>query len=261
MKAVIVFYNSNSAESNLEEFKQSIFYKLCLNDDIVVVNTMAGTLHMYFSHGEVKVVNCKSLNQEMEFTGYSYGFKFLTDEFDNVENCLFLNDTVFKHGKLRKCEMIALLEFIYFREKLKILPKRTMIGFSHVSDFLSNVHGFHGYINSKFFILCDFSYANFLSINPLNYIEVYNDLDANYKNNIYNTDEYNDFLTNWLHLENGWYKSGVLNLKNKKFYENKARSIIHEHFMSDPIHGIDKSCMMNSSMIMKVISRLTGFKY
>lgn len=271
MNYVIVFFNDLTCRENLTTFKKSIFKCLPLNK-VVIVNTKMNNITIFDNHGKVlKETQLEvSINTEMEFSGYNAGLKYLY-EHGKIDKCIVLNDTVFSHGKFRKCEIIALIEYyilsILFNRESKLKERKNekiITGFKHTNEFLANYDFSHEYVNSKFFILKNIDISDFEELNPIGHICV-EVINGKYKNNIYNYSGYNEFLSEWLNGEKGWYKAERLNNSNQGFFIRKAKSIVHEHFMSDP-KNLDKYkikaiCIMKKSILIKLISLLIGFKY
>lgn len=218
--------------------------------------------------GEIQTIHNPELNTEMEFSGYIEGVKFFYSRFnekDSAEhNFYFLNDTLFKHGKLRKVERIAFWEW-----KIKLLlrgfskSRKCMIGFKHKSIFLKNTEMEHGYCNSKLFILYGFTLQDVITILAPKKIDVKLVDGSVYQNNIFPSFEYCSFLHCWLHSDGGWYKAQELNERNKDVFLKKAKSIIHEHYMTYACKRslIDINCMIHNSKVVALISKMTGFKY
>lgn len=271
MNYVIVFYNDMDCSKNFNVFKKSIFKFLALNK-VVIVNTKKNHISLFNRFGDLLIETQfeSSINTEMEFSGYSAGLRYLY-EHEKIDECIVLNDTLFSHGRFRKCEKIALIEYyissVLFKWRDRPKGQHTekiLTGFKHSSKYLSNMPFFHEYFNTKFFILKNFDISDFDEINPIDYISV-DVANGKYINNIYKHSSYNDFLSEWLNSGNGWYKSEILNDSNQNFFIRKAKSIVHEHFMSDP-NNLDKLniksvCVMKKSKLIKIVSLLIGFKY
>lgn len=264
MLTVLVCYNDDSIEKNYKRILSTHFKKLGIKD-LIIVNTKSKKSSILDHKGQVICsYYLPRANDEMEFSGYYEGIKLAFDKIGNVRECLFLNDTVFTHGRLRKCEVIALMEYA-LKLKVNLMSnkiEKNITGFLHKSEYLKDISSFHEYINSKFFIIKNLSQCEYHRLFNIGGIDVELDLIEGYKNNIYKDKRYGRFLHSWLN-NGGWYKSKELTNENVDLFKLKARSIIHEHYMSDPSNGIfdSRECLIKKSIIMKLISRTTGFSY
>ncbi|PHI34870.1 hypothetical protein CBQ28_22475 [Pseudoalteromonas sp. GCY] len=264
MITVFVCYNFDSAKDNHKKLLNTLYGKLGLKV-VVVVNTKKLQVDMLTRDGAlVSSKKVELANEEMEFSGYYEGIKFVFSEIRDVKEVLFLNDTILSHGKLRRSESIALKEYIIWRSLFsKILKNEKKItGFLHKSSYLAGILNFHKYINSKFFIVTQLSLSEYGRLFNIGGIDVRLSPLSSYENNIYTCVHYSNFLKSWLN-GGGWYKSNSLNEDNIEFFKAKARSIIHEHYMSDPNNRLFDSieCVMRKSYIMKAVSKITGFSY
>ncbi|AVY98477.1 hypothetical protein DAI21_12845 [Lelliottia sp. WB101] len=241
------------------------FLKWCFITDIVIVNTRLGEI-VSFTNQKMAIFSNDYVNNEMEFSGYYYGLKwYIEKKFVSVEtnqSFILLNDTILKHGKLRKIEQIAFNEW-KLKNLFQRLSDQTMFGFWHVSKFLQNTEMKGGYFNSKFLAFSNLSFDKFSDLINLNNIEVKILPDDIYRNNIFLSKSYSVFLKKWLNENNGWYKSEKINDRNKSFFESKAKSIIHEHYLSEHSKklSIIHYCMIKNSIVAKLIMFITGFKY
>lgn len=264
MITILVCYNNNSTSENYKRLLNTQYFRLNLKT-VIIVNTKFLTADILDCNG--MLVSTKRIplaNEEMEFSGYYEGIKFAFYEFGEISEVLFLNDTVFGHGKLRKSETIALQEYILRRRLCpnNLNDKKRILGFLHRSSYLDKVFNFHEYINSKFFIITNLSLSEYERLFNIGNIDVSLCVVSGYRNNIYTSDGYSDFLKSWLN-EGGWYKSNPLTINNLDFYRSKARSIVHEHYMSDPNNNLFDSieCILRKSFMISIISKITGFSY
>lgn len=259
----VCYDNKPNYEVYLKKIKR--FLKLCLIRDIVIVNTCLGEIVSTTDDGIIIVAN-KNINYEMEFSGYYHGLEW-HNKYNSIpeksnQSFIILNDTLLKHGKLRKIERIAFNEWKFVSRYLNF-NSSTIYGFWHKSKFLHNTEMKEGYFNSKLLAFHNVSFEKFSSLINLNVIKVILMADNTYKNNIFTSDAYSLFLKQWLNEGEGWYKSEKINVHNKSYFEAKAKSIIHEHYLSKYSKklSINHYCMIKKSIITKLIMYLTGFKY
>lgn len=261
---VFVCYDQNPTYENYIKKIKSLF-KSCSIKDVVIVNTCLGEIVSPSNKGFTTYTN-NEINNEMEFSGYYYGLEWYSKENtasgNSNQSFVILNDTIFKHGKLRKIERIAFNEW-KLKNLFRQLTKPAILGFWHTSKFLQNTEMEAGYFNSKFLVFCNVSLENFGTLINLNNIDVKILPDNTYRNNIFISAKYSMFLKQWLNGNGGWYKSEKINDRNKKKFEAKAKSIIHEHYLSK--HSKELSimhyCMIKNSIFAKLIMFFTGFKY
>lgn len=261
---VFVCYDDKpNYEEHIKKIKK--IFKFCFIKDIVVVNTYLGEIVSTSKDGEV-ILTEKSMNYEMEFSGYYHGLEWYYKEKSICEEdnqpFIILNDTIMKHGKFRKIETVAFNEWA-LTTRFRHFSEPTIFGFWHTSTFLQNTEMEEGYFNSKFLAFSNVSFEKFSSLINLNNIKINLLPDNNYKNNIFISDKYSLFLKRWLNEDGGWYKSEKINDLNKQFFIAKAKSIIHEHYLSKQSKkfSIIHYCMIKNSLIAKLIMFLTGFKY
>ncbi|MDH1841626.1 hypothetical protein N5D88_14630 [Aeromonas caviae] len=262
MKTIIVCYNNLPEKENFKLLKRSNFF-FSESTGFIISNTKSNMVSILDVHGDVIYSEYISdLNREMEFSGYHDAYLIAENFFGSINECLFLNDTIFSHGTLRKCERLALIEYKIKKIFAKKNKSKTIIGFLHKSKYLSKIDGFHEYINSKFFIIFNLTKNELSDMLAMSKIQVSFNENKEYRNNIYTTSEYSDFLSSWLN-KGGWYQAEEVTKKNEVKFLRKARSIIHEHYMSDPSTKIFevKMCLIKESYLMKIISLLTKFKY
>ncbi|MEA5213919.1 hypothetical protein ACQ7NX_02215 [Enterobacter cloacae subsp. dissolvens] len=261
---VFVCYDQNPKYENYIK-KIKSFFKFCSIKDVVIVNTRLGEIVSLSSKGNTTFTN-NDINSEMEFSGYYYGLEWYNKENsisgNSNQSFIILNDTILKHGKLRKIEYIAFNEW-KLKGLFRRLTKPTICGFWHTSIFLHNTEMKAGYFNSKFLAFYNVSLEKFGALINLNKIEVTILSDNTYRNNIFTSDKYSLFLKQWLNGKGGWYKSEKINERNKKLFEAKAKSIIHEHYLSKYSKelSIMHNCMIKNSIFAKLIMFFTGFKY
>ncbi|AXU94490.1 hypothetical protein CI789_04100 [Erwinia persicina] len=277
--SVTVFYSESELYNDMIKKIKRFYFPLKF-DTYVIANTYRKEVFIK-DGGMEKLIPVPDLNNEMEFSGYYGGLQTYLKETlrKNVKNeisAFFLNDTVFSHGKFRKIEQIAFVEWkikvffrnIFYSDTNNDAP--ALLGFQHKPSFLTELEGFsEGYINSKFFVMKGIPLQIIDKAFALNEIVVYADvLTSKYSNNVFLNDSYNNFLANWLHgqeKENSkvWYKSQPLNDENRPYFVSKAKSIIHEHLLSLRIKNSKSKiyCLARSSFSLKVIAFLTGVKY
>lgn len=261
---VFVCYDQNPNYINYIKKIKSLF-RLCSIKDIVIVNTYLGEIASLSSKG-LTTYTSNAINSEMEFSGYFYGLEWYNSENSILGNSkqsfIMLNDTILKHGKLRKIERIAFNEW-KLKNLFRKFTKPAIFGFWHTSKYLRNTEIKEGYFNSKFLAFYNITFEKFSALINLNKIGVTILSDNTYRNNIFISDEYSIFLKKWLNGNDGWYKSEKINEQNKKFFEAKAKSIIHEHYLSkySTELSIMHYCMIKKSIFVKLIIFFTGFKY
>lgn len=274
-----VFYSESDKYDEMISKVKKFYFPLKFNN-YVIANTYRK--EVYISDGGTKkLIHVPELNSEMEFSGYHDGLQtYLRNKFSETYEdditVYFLNDTIFSHGKFRKIEKIAFIEWkikCFFdgficsgaKKELSVLS-----GFQHKPSFITELEGFsEGYINSKFFVIKNTPIQIIHEAFAINEIVVDADvLTSKYSNNIFHNDSYNVFLANWLHgkeKENSkvWYKAQPLNMGNKYFFVSKAKSIIHEHLLSLRLKNSKSKihCLARNSFSLKVIKFLTGVKY
>lgn len=245
--------------------KIKAFMRFLIIEDIVIVNTLLGEI-VSPSGNKLIVDSNNHLNTEMEFSGYYYGLEWYNDKKSYSEGTghsfILLNDTVMKHGKLRKIEQVAFSEW-KIKSKFWFFSKPAILGFWHVSKFLKATEMEEGYFNSKFLAFKNVSFDNFKALINLNHIKVTLTCDNTYKNNTFISENYSLFLKHWLNQSDGWYKAERINDRNKLFFIAKAKSIIHEHYLSKHSKElyIKHYCMIKSSILARMIMLFTGLKY
>lgn len=264
MVTIIVCYNTFSTDENYNRLIKTPYRYLNL-DTVVIVNTKLLYADILDKSGSV--ISSKEIpkaNDEMEFSGYYEGIKFAFSRLGEVKEALFLNDTIYSHGRLRKCESLALFEYAVrgYIFKNDDTENKTIKGFLHKSSYLNDVPNFHEYINSKFFIVSNLNLNEYDKLFNIGRIDVRLSVVNGYENSIYPSDSYAYFLSSWLN-GGGWYKSRNLVEDNIAFFRSKAKSIIHEHYMSDPSNELFDSieCLMKNSSMISLISKFTGFSY
>ncbi|EEQ8254402.1 hypothetical protein HL455_08910 [Escherichia coli] len=231
---------------------------------IVIANTKEEYIYFYDENGRT-IKKYSGLNSEMEFSGYFYGVEEYFER-RNIKNMsqsyIFMNDTLFSHGKLRKIERLGLTEW-KLRSLLFKIKNKEIHGFWHKSIYLRETELKKGYFNSKFFILHNWNFTEIKSILNLNGVVVTINDASHYENNIFMSDKYSRFLQRWLHESDGWYKAQELNCENKKNFLKKATSIVHEHYITKFIeeNRIKKHCLINNSRLAKFVMKFIRLEY